>query len=326
MEEKGAAWSFRCTGCGHWTAAVVPDTAARREVGDEVLLSSEEWIHGLPSQCDGEKAAAARDTAVLRSIGTARDQSNADPYALPPGIGSPRGLLDRLQSLTIPTERRLLEIGGGSGGFLEQAAASGFRSQGIERCEPAGKPATDRGCVVRTGRFPQGLGDDERFDIIVVNGMLDQVPDPLRFLAACRRHVRPGGLVAIHVPDARSLSFNLARLAAAVGVTGPWQRVWRMHARVSRRHFFSPASLEGLCVASGFEPAALASCQPHDRVRELSKSSPLSHELTVARRLLAYGCALVCGATTMVFGRCSMVRIYRDAAGSHEPAVEPGAS
>ncbi|GHE14312.1 class I SAM-dependent methyltransferase [Klenkia taihuensis] len=49
-----------------------------------------------------------------------------------------------------------------------------------------------------------------RFDLVVVSGLLHEVPDPVRLLGAARELCAPGGVVHVSVPNARSLHRLLA--------------------------------------------------------------------------------------------------------------------
>jgi len=73
---------------------------------------------------------------------------------------------------------------------------------------------------------PADLGG--RFDLVVVSGLLHEVPDPGRLLAAARELCAPGGVVHVSVPNARSLHRLLAvamGLAASPGEESATQRL-----------------------------------------------------------------------------------------------------
>ncbi len=91
---------------------------------------------------------------------------------------------------------RLLEIGCGSGIFLEEARQQGIREVlGIEPSAEATRHATEE---IRPGIQP-GLYDRHsfpasHFDVICAFQVFDHVPDPAAMVAACFEHLKPGGV------------------------------------------------------------------------------------------------------------------------------------
>lgn len=106
----------------------------------------------------------------------------------------------------------LLEIGCGSGFFLEEARKQGFREvAGVEPSEDAVSraPAHLQKCIER-GLYERSTFPEGRFDAICAFQVFDHVPDASLMLRACKEHLRPGG-VALFVnhdeaaPSARLL-------------------------------------------------------------------------------------------------------------------------
>jgi SAM-dependent methyltransferase len=104
----------------------------------------------------------------------------------------------------------LLDVGCGTGQFMEAARRAGYRVTGLD-------PSRSQLDVARM-RF--GLTDlhatslaeyahraaGVAFDVITVFQVLEHVADPLAFLAETRRLLRPGGQLAIGVPNWRMWS------------------------------------------------------------------------------------------------------------------------
>ncbi|HBB68199.1 MAG: hypothetical protein A2X28_11325 [Elusimicrobia bacterium GWA2_56_46] len=91
----------------------------------------------------------------------------------------------------------LLEIGCGSGFFLEEALAQGY--SGVYGVEPS-VAAVEKACPavrpgISVGVMRRGLFGEEQFDIVCMFQALDHMSDPGALLEECRRILRPGGVV-----------------------------------------------------------------------------------------------------------------------------------
>lgn len=91
----------------------------------------------------------------------------------------------------------LLEIGCGSGFFLEQALHQGYHAvRGVEPGRKAVDQADSRlkGCIV-CGLMEQGVFAPEEFDVVCLFQVFDHVPDPGALLDECFRLLKPNGFV-----------------------------------------------------------------------------------------------------------------------------------
>lgn len=93
----------------------------------------------------------------------------------------------------------LLEIGCGSGAFLAQAARAGWTAEGIDFDAAAIEAANRRpGVRVWQGDVDHPALATERYDAIVMNHVIEHVPDPAHVIRRCHALLKPGGrLVAI---------------------------------------------------------------------------------------------------------------------------------
>lgn len=96
-----------------------------------------------------------------------------------------------------PARDRLLEIGCGSGFFLEKALELGFHDVcGVEPSRDAIEQASERvRPYIRNDCFRGGLFADASFDVICGFQVFDHLSHPGEVLQACRRALRPHGLV-----------------------------------------------------------------------------------------------------------------------------------
>jgi SAM-dependent methyltransferase len=125
---------------------------------------------------------------------------------------------------------RLLDVGCGSGEFLDQARARGWRAEGIEVSAGGAAVARRRGLTVHVdaGALPDGA-----YDVITLWNVVDFFPQPLEQMREISRLMAPGGLVFLRTPNA---IFQLAarRLSRLI--------VWppALARLVGEAHFFQP--------------------------------------------------------------------------------------
>lgn len=108
-------------------------------------------------------------------------------------------VLDR--HLRPATDRRLLDVGCGTGGMLPLLARFGTVT-GIE-----GEPIAFERCRasfaqidVRLGQVPADVPADGSFDVVSAFDVIEHIDDDVGALAALRSAVRPDGLVVVTVP------------------------------------------------------------------------------------------------------------------------------
>jgi len=105
---------------------------------------------------------------------------------------------------------RLLEVGCGAGSLLSQVVARGYRYYG---CDLSPRMAAGAQARARSARVAAGIAcaDAERLpfrtasvDLVIAVGVLEYLPEPLRFLAETSRVLRPGGRLLLSVPSSVS--------------------------------------------------------------------------------------------------------------------------
>jgi len=96
---------------------------------------------------------------------------------------------------------RLLEIGVGSGSFLQAAKAKGFDAMGCDLSAPICRRVVQECGIPMHCGFLAELPDDSRFDVVVMNHVLEHVQQPVEFLQDVFRQLAPGGIVHIAVPN-----------------------------------------------------------------------------------------------------------------------------
>jgi hypothetical protein len=151
-----------------------------------------------------------------------------------PGEDVMRSLLDTQRAAYAEQARRLtevceangmragsgVEVGSYVGGFLGAARDAGWRFEGVDVNATVNAFARAQGFVVHDGTLdalaPIGARPDPH-DAVAVWNCLDQLADPRETLAAARRLVRDGGVVAVRVPNGAFYATLRERLDGALG-------------------------------------------------------------------------------------------------------------
>ena len=133
---------------------------------------------------------------------------------------------------------RLLEIGVGSGSFLQHARVAGFEVAGCDLSEVICRRIQSALKIHMhcsdVDSLPRG-----QWDVVVMNHVVEHVEDPVAFLRAARERLRPGGSLHIAVPNVACWE---ARLPG-------WNSYERYHLA-----YFNGATLHRALRAAGFTP------------------------------------------------------------------------
>jgi SAM-dependent methyltransferase len=135
--------------------------------------------------------------------------TDAAPPPPPTGINKligdlRRGLLERFgpfRDLYAAPPGRLLDVGCGQGELAAEFIARGWTAAGIEPSAAAARAASRAGVEMHVGTLSDAPFAPGSFDAVTFNHSLEHVPDPLGDLRAAARLVRPGGIVAVSVPN-----------------------------------------------------------------------------------------------------------------------------
>jgi len=127
----------------------------------------------------------------------------------------------RLSALR-PQRGKLLDVGSGLGHFLQAGQANGWSVAGIEPHQSAAELCRrDLGIEVHVGTMESVSVESESCDVITLWDVWEHVHEPLDFLDRCLSLLRPGGMIAIAVPNASGLPARLFK--------GNWRYVMRTH-------------------------------------------------------------------------------------------------
>lgn len=136
---------------------------------------------------------------------------------------------------------RALEVGCASGAFMAEMAAKGWCMEGIEFSESAAAHARASGLSVRAGSVESTPDYNEPFDLVIGWMVVEHLHDPVGALSKLARWTKPGGWLAISVPNAGSSEFLLFKDAG-----------YALHVPNHLYHF-SPETLSALLDRGGWK-------------------------------------------------------------------------
>ncbi|MFA6002658.1 MAG: class I SAM-dependent methyltransferase [Elusimicrobiota bacterium] len=135
----------------------------------------------------------------------------------------------------------VLDVGCGRGIMLSHLRSLGYEAHGLELSATAAWHArTQLGLDVATGDFLTSPHEKERFNAVIFWHTLEHFHNPVEALARARELLKPGGLLAVAVPNFDSLQARL------------FGKHW-FHLDVPRHYFhFSPKPLEAVLSRHAF--------------------------------------------------------------------------
>ena len=105
-----------------------------------------------------------------------------------------------IQRLALPPGAKMLDYGCGPGDFLLVARNEGVDATGIDSSPRSIRLAEERGISVISGETTALLARPERYDAIIVQSVLEHVPDAARLVADLRQVLKPGGVLVLSSP------------------------------------------------------------------------------------------------------------------------------
>lgn len=107
--------------------------------------------------------------------------------------------------------KRLLDIGCGTGWFLEVAKEAGMEVAGQEIGKELGAWTSERlGVPVFTSSL-ENVARGSGFDVITMFDLLEHVEDPVALVLACKKLLRPNGIVVIFTPNFDSVALDIMK-------------------------------------------------------------------------------------------------------------------
>lgn len=136
----------------------------------------------------------------------------------------------------------LLDVGCGSGVFLEKMRDVGWKTSGVEISFEAAEIGRKNGLDIFRGTLHEASYADDSFDYIRLNHSLEHILDPNETLREIHRILKPSGKLLIGVPNIGGLSFR---------IFGPW---WYYLCPPVHVFHYTPETLSRLLEMNGFLP------------------------------------------------------------------------
>jgi len=140
---------------------------------------------------------------------------------------------------------RLLDVGCGSGEWLATMRELGWQVEGVDFDGNAIRVARQSKLQVHHGSLEQQNFSNESFDAVVLNHVVEHVPNPVGTLVECARILKPGGKLVLFTPNSSSLSHQL------------FKRNWRGLEPPRHLHIFSMQSMHLLLERAGFKKSLI---------------------------------------------------------------------
>lgn len=159
-------------------------------------------------------------------------------------IAAQHGLMRRCNQLIKhrPMTGKLLDVGCSTGLFLNAMRESGWDVEGVELNQYAVEYARKTfGLTIYQGTLEEVNFPDASFDVITLWDVLEHVHNPRITLSEIARILKPGGLLALSLPNPHSLEARL------------FGKYWVGWDRPRHLHIFPPPVLENYLTNAGME-------------------------------------------------------------------------
>jgi SAM-dependent methyltransferase len=116
----------------------------------------------------------------------------------------------RVLNRLFPKRGKLLEIGSFAGVFLNRIRAAGWEVAGLEPNRAVGNYARSTyGLEIIEGVLPSPALREAFFDVVLLQHVIEHMPDPAANLREIRRLLRVGGVFVVETPRFNSLLFKV---------------------------------------------------------------------------------------------------------------------
>jgi 2-polyprenyl-3-methyl-5-hydroxy-6-metoxy-1,4-benzoquinol methylase len=113
----------------------------------------------------------------------------------------------------------VLDVGCGTGRFLEFARSQGWDVTGLELCAEVGRETAARlNCTVHLSSVFDAELPKETFDVVTMFDCIEHLEDPVKALEICRQALKPGGVLVVTTPNFQ----GIGRLMLGTGAVGIW--------------------------------------------------------------------------------------------------------
>lgn len=146
----------------------------------------------------------------------------------------------RVRKLSAHECGRVLDIGCGSGEWLQYMQDFGVAVQGLEVDPRAANVARSRGLPVHIGPLENAGFSKQAFDTVTLSHVIEHVASPQDLLQQCNRILRPDGLLVVSTPNSSSFGHRI------------FGQYWRGLEPPRHLHLLNQRSLRTMVEAAGY--------------------------------------------------------------------------
>jgi 2-polyprenyl-3-methyl-5-hydroxy-6-metoxy-1,4-benzoquinol methylase len=221
--EDGQRWPlWRCHQCGGAWIDPRPSDDSLHEAYRGYYTRVSPGVEPDPVGAIAHARRALRNGFVNAELGYALRPAMPGLLARAALRGSPHLRGQILRSFRhLPGGGRVLDVGCGNGTFVVQARRAGWDAVGIDIDAEAVAKGGEHGLDVRKETLDEHVAGNARaYDIVTMAHVIEHVADPVGFLRAARRALKPGGTLWLATPNIGALGHRLFG-AAWIGLDLP---------------------------------------------------------------------------------------------------------
>ncbi|MBU0634253.1 MAG: methyltransferase domain-containing protein [Candidatus Omnitrophica bacterium] len=151
-----------------------------------------------------------------------------------------RTILRKLKRF-IPGNATILDVGCSTGFLLDEARKIGWKAYGVEVAQWAVKYARQKfGLDVCNKSLEEANFKRDFFDVVILQDVIEHLPDPKRTLLEIRRILKPTGILYVNTPDIDSLASRILKAR--------WWGIKQFHL-----YYFTKKTLKKMLTLAGFK-------------------------------------------------------------------------
>lgn len=209
----------------------------------------------------------------------------------------------RLQS-AVP-EGRLLDVGCGSGDWMNYMATLGWQVEGLDFDSKAVNEARRRGLSVWCSSLEERSYQSGAFDAITLHHVIEHLPDPRETLRECARILKSGGKLTLFTPNHASMGHRLFR------------KSWRGLEPPRHINIFSPISMQALLESAGFSKYRIFTVNSRYLFEHSIELMYRQRESVPPRKISSFAANILAGVEQVVLplfpsvGECLAAEVWR---------------
>lgn len=215
----------------------------------ELYEGYQPW-HFLCKICYYEKA-NLQPTINLNSAHSLIDENAREMGLKRLRINNFQKILEHIKFIK-PNGGRLLDVGCAHGWFLE-TAKNHFDVFGLEPDKIFNTSNSKSPFPIRIGYFPEALDENEKFDIIIFNDVIEHIPAISHTIESCYNHLNQDGLLVLNLPSSNGVFYKISKLCCLLGFNKFFDRLWQKDLPSPHLHYFNLSNIAPLLLNNCFD-------------------------------------------------------------------------